>query len=108
MFVDRAFNIKGSRVSVILEGPNGLLIKQSLRFSFKISNNQVEYEALIARVNLASEMGVAQLISRSDSQLIINQVKSEFQTKDPQLSRYLSRVKTLAEAFESFDIEYIP
>jgi len=31
-----------------LEEPNGVLIEQALRFAFKASNNQAEYEALIA------------------------------------------------------------
>ena len=46
--VDGSSNQQGSGAGVILEGPNGLLIKQALRFAFKASNNQAEYEALIA------------------------------------------------------------
>jgi len=46
--VDGSSNQQGSGVGVILEGPNGLLIEQALRFTFKASNNQAEYEALIA------------------------------------------------------------
>lgn len=33
-------NMKGSGAGIILEGPNDLLIEQSLRFVFKASNNQ--------------------------------------------------------------------
>jgi len=47
IFVDGASNLQGSGVGVILEGPNGVLIEQALRFSFKASNNQVEYETLM-------------------------------------------------------------
>jgi len=38
--VDGASNQKGSGAGVVLEGPGGVLIEQSLRFSFKASNNQ--------------------------------------------------------------------
>jgi len=55
--VDGSFNQQGSGVDVILEGLNGLLIEQALRFTFKESNNQAEYEALIAGMLLAKEMG---------------------------------------------------
>jgi ribonuclease HI len=41
---------------VVLEGLDGVLIEQSLRFAFKGSNNQAEYEALIAGMKLAREM----------------------------------------------------
>ena len=49
---------------MILEGPNGLLIEQALRFAFKASNNQAEYEALIAGMLLAKEMGARSLLAR--------------------------------------------
>jgi len=45
--VDGSSNQQGSGAGVILEGPNGLLIEQALRFAFKASKNQAEYEALI-------------------------------------------------------------
>jgi len=53
--VDGYPNQQGNRVGVILEGPSGLLIEQALRFAFKASNNQAEYEALIAGMLLAKE-----------------------------------------------------
>ena len=57
--VDDSSNQQGSGTGVILEGPNGVLIEQFLRFAFKASNNQVEYEALIAGMLLAREMGLS-------------------------------------------------
>ena len=67
LLVNKAFNIKASTVEIILEGPNRLTLKQFLQFNFKITNNQAEYEALIAELNLAKEIGVSWLISKSDS-----------------------------------------
>lgn len=42
---------------MVLEGPDGVLLEQSLHFGFKTSNNQAEYEAMIAGMNLAREWG---------------------------------------------------
>ncbi|MCI71796.1 gag-pol polyprotein, partial [Trifolium medium] len=50
---------------------------------FRASNNQAEYEALIASIRLAVEMRVKELRAKSDSQLVTSQVVGEFQTKDP-------------------------
>ena len=55
--VDGSSNKQGSGAGVILEGPNGLLIEQALRFAFKASNNQAEYETLIVSMLLAKVMG---------------------------------------------------
>lgn len=68
--VDGASNVKGSGAGIVLEGPDGLLLEQSLHFGFKASNNQVEYEAMIAWMNLAKEMGACELKIKSDSQLV--------------------------------------
>jgi len=82
-------------LSTILEGPNGLLIEQALRFAIKASNNQAEYEALIAGMLLAKEMGARSLLAKSDSVLVIGQVTGEYQAKDPQMAAYLGYVQTL-------------
>ena len=55
---------------MILEEPNGLLIEQTLRFAFKASNNQAKYEALIAEMLLAKEIGARSLLAKSDSLLV--------------------------------------
>ncbi|KAK2371898.1 hypothetical protein QL285_073098 [Trifolium repens] len=106
--VDGASNIRGSRAGVVLEGPDGVLIEQSLRFAFKASNNQAEYEALIAGMKLAREMEVTDLRAKSDSQLVTNQVSGEYQTKDPQLVKYLEKVQSLASQFKRFELIYVP
>jgi len=61
MFMDGASNEKGSKVGVVLESPLRVRIEQSLRFVFKMSNNQAEYEALIAGLRPTQDMGVKHL-----------------------------------------------
>ncbi|RDX58270.1 Tf2-9, partial [Mucuna pruriens] len=68
-----ASNQAGSGARVILEGPNGVLIEQSLHFEFKASNNQAEYEALLAGMRLARELEAKVLIAKSDSKLVTGQ-----------------------------------
>ena len=71
---DGSSNQQGSGAGIVLEGPDGILIEQALRSAFKASNNQAEYEALIAGMLLAKEMGAQNLLVKSDSQLIMGQV----------------------------------
>ena len=40
LYVDNASNIKGNGIWIILEGPNNITLEQSLKLSFKSSNNQ--------------------------------------------------------------------
>src|ERR1044072_2685555 len=106
--VDRSSNKRGSGVGIVLEGPDGIQIKQSLKFNFKASKNQAEYEALLAGMSLASEMEAKHLQVRSDSQLVVSQVQGDYQAKDEQLMKYLAKVDMLKQEFESFGIEHIP
>ena len=70
-----------------------------MRFAFKASNNQAEYEALIVGMLLAKEMGAQSLLAKSDSQLVTGQVTGGYQAKDPQMATYLRYVEVLKRAF---------
>jgi len=106
--VDGSSNQQGSGAGVILEGPNGLLIEQALRFAFKANNNQTEYEALIAGILLAKEMGAQSLLAKSDSLLVTSQVTGEYQAKDPQMAAYLEYIQVLKESFLAFELVHVP
>ncbi|RDX84949.1 Retrovirus-related Pol polyprotein from transposon 17.6, partial [Mucuna pruriens] len=106
--VDGSSNQTGSGAGVILEGPNGILVEQSLHFDFKASNNQAEYEALLADMKLALEIEAKRLIAKSDSKLITGQVNGEYQAKDPRLAKYRERAKMMAALFESFKLLHVP
>ena len=105
--MDEVSNLKGSGTGVVLEGPNGVLIEQSLRFTFKANNNQAEYEALIVETLLAKEMKATKLLVKSDSALVAGQVKGKFQARDPSLAKYLVFVQTLAKNFISFEFIHV-
>lgn len=48
------------------------------------------------------------LRARTDSQLFTIQITEEYQTKDPQLSKYLTKVLELAKGFKFFKAIYVP
>jgi len=101
-------NQQGSGAGIVLEGPNGVLIEQALRFAFKVNNNQAEYKALIAGMLLGKEMGAQSLLAKSDSQLVTGQVTGEYQAKDPQMATYLRYVEVLKGAFAAFELVHVP
>ncbi|XP_027922549.1 uncharacterized protein LOC114180429 [Vigna unguiculata] len=108
LLVNGATNSKESGAGIILEDPQGALIEQLLHFAFRASNNQAEYEALIAGMLLAKELGIQNLLAKSDSLLVTGQVSREYQAKDPLLARYLDFVRTLAVHFQSFRLIHVP
>ena len=65
--MDGYSNEGGSRAGLILVSPEGHQMHCTLRFGFKASNNEAEYEALITGLNLAKEMKVESLEIYNDS-----------------------------------------
>lgn len=84
------------------------MIEQSLIFKFKVRINQAEYEALLAGLKLARDMGAERVECRTDSQLVEGHMKGTFQNKDDQLLQYVHKVKQLEACFKSVEIRYIP
>ena len=109
LHVDGSSNPKGVGVGIMLEGPNDILIEKSLRFAFKTSNNQAEYEAILVSLSLAREVGVTTLKCKTDSKLIVGHLNDEFQIKVLNLLQYYHLVRIVIQsAFERFRIEHIP
>ncbi|KAL5543443.1 hypothetical protein UlMin_007227 [Ulmus minor] len=85
---------------IILVSPDGVKLSCAVRFKFKATNNQAEYEALLSGLRLAKEVSARHLTIYSDSQLVVSQVNSEFQAKGEKMASYLEKEK---EAMNQFD-----
>ncbi|XP_057739694.1 uncharacterized protein LOC130956702 [Arachis stenosperma] len=108
LFVDGASNPHGAGAGMLLKNSEGIALEHSLRFSFKASNNQGEYEALIAGLRLAADLHVDNLKVYCDSLLVVQQVNHSFQTKDPILLKYLDIVQQLLKDFSKIEVIHIP
>ena len=87
--VDGALNAQGSGAGLILTSPEGIDIEYALRFGFRTSNNEAEYEAIIAGLNLAHSLEVNQLKVYSDSQLVVRQIEDTYEAKSGRMILYL-------------------
>ncbi|XP_014496659.1 uncharacterized protein LOC106758229 [Vigna radiata var. radiata] len=108
LYVDGASGRQTNGAGIVLEGPNGFLLEYLLIFKFKTSNNQAEYEALVAGLGLAKDMGARKLVCRTDSQLVVGQMNGEFQVKEDHMLKYFHRASSLVATFEKVEIQHIP
>ena len=81
LFVDGASNENGSEARIMLISSKEHKIHYALHFGFQASNNEAEYEGLLAGLRLAKELKVCNLKVYSDSQLVVYQVNDTYQTK---------------------------
>lgn len=80
--MDRASNARGSGVGIILESHKGVWLEKYLRMGFQASNNEVAYEALIAELRAARQLGVEEVEVFLDSRLVVSQVDGSFEARD--------------------------
>ena len=93
VFVDGSSTSKMAGASIVLQSPEGLVIEQALTLGFKASNNEAEYEALIAGHNSAKILKARQLVVFSDSQLVTSQLNGDCQARDERMAAYLAHAK---------------
>ena len=106
--IDGATNARGSGAGLILTSPEGIDIEYVLRFGFQAFNNEAEYEAVIAGLNLAHSMEVDQLEVCSDSQLVVRQIEDTYEAKSETMILYLKKVRNLLKKFTLVQVRYIP
>ncbi|XP_073121585.1 uncharacterized protein [Henckelia pumila] len=77
-----ASSVGGSGVGVILVSPTQEKIKIAVKLDFQASNNEAEYEAVIAGMKQARKVGASHIIIYYDSQLVAQQVKKTLCTRE--------------------------
>ncbi|GKB53620.1 reverse transcriptase domain-containing protein [Tanacetum coccineum] len=82
LFTDGSSCVDGSGAGLILTNPERAEFTYTMRFRFEATNNEAEYEALIASLRIAEQMGVKNLQVHVDSRLVANQVNSENKKAD--------------------------
>ena len=72
------------------------------------TNNVAEYSGLLAGLKKALELGISDIEVRSDSQLLIRQLKGEYKVKAPGLIPLFEEAVVLKRKFKSVKLEHIP
>ena len=86
---------------MLLVAPTGEHLKYVIQMHFareEATNNTAEYEWLLAGLRITAELGIKKLIIRGDSQLMVRQVKKDYQS--PLMEAYFEEVRRLEERFD--------
>lgn len=90
--------------------------KVRLQFGNDVTNNEAEYDTLISSVEAVRkrlrdggvDLNSARLDIRGDSQLVINQVNGEWQTKNPRMAQRCTKAQELLAGFGQWQLRYHP
>ncbi len=87
---------------------NGTLVKSESRYLGKRTNNQAEYEALIAALTAASRLDARDVIFNLDSELVCKHMTGEYQVKNPELRKLWAKAQELKHCFEQVQFVNVP
>jgi ribonuclease HI len=108
IYVDDSSTKKNGGARVLLITLDGEELSSSPMLEFRTTNNEAEYEAVIAGLELALELGVESVENRSDSQVIVGHIRGEFEAKWEKMKIYLSKIQHMQSFFQKFCITKIP
>ncbi|CAA7016454.1 unnamed protein product [Microthlaspi erraticum] len=91
LHVDGSSSRQGAGVGIRLVSPTGEILEQSIKLGFPASNNEAEYEAIIAGLRLAEAVGAEHVRAFCDSQLVAKQFSGDYDTKDDRMDAYLKQ-----------------
>ncbi|KAK3024797.1 hypothetical protein RJ639_044107 [Escallonia herrerae] len=94
-------------IGIVFVTPEGSIIPHSFSLTEGCSNNEVEYEAIIAGLELSLEVSIDDLTIYEDSELIIKQLKGDYQIRKPNLFPYYERGDYLLSKFPKLHIQHV-
>ena len=81
LYTDGSSNVKGTGLGILLKSPQGDIIPHSIACEFQTTNNEAEYEALIAGLQIAKHMRIRYLEVHVDSLLITSHFNGSYAVK---------------------------
>jgi len=94
-------------LGVVLVSPQNYVIRRAFSLAKLCSNNIVEYNALLIRMQLAEEIGIKHLEVYGDSKLIVYQDRGEYEVWHEDLVPYHNTTINMVEKFKSFYINHV-
>ncbi|XP_074347120.1 uncharacterized protein LOC141685945 [Apium graveolens] len=107
LFVDGSVAGKKCGAGLILSSPEGFEICQAIIFDFPLTNNETEYEVLLAGMKLARSLEAKHLRAFSNSMLVVKHFSGEYEQMDPQTTAYATKIKDASLSFGTFELSQI-
>jgi ribonuclease HI len=87
---------------------NGEIIKTDSHYLGRRTNNQAEYEALIAGLGEAAKIGAQEIVCHLDSELVCKHLTGEYRVKNPDLLKLWKKAQELKRCFKQVKFVNVP
>ena len=109
MYFDGSVAKVGASAGVYIISPIRYFESMYYKLTFECTNNVVEYEALLLGLHALKYMGAKRIQVIGDSELVINQVNDNYQTKHSRMRAYKNEVwDMVGNYFTEHTIRVVP
>ena len=98
---NRSSNKQADRVGIVLHSLEGDETECMVCPNFHRTNNKVEYETLVAGLDLTKAAGATSVVVYCDSQVVISQVNGDYKCKGEWMKKYLEQVRKRVGDFQA-------
>ena len=95
-------------IGVHISDARGKTVAEIARGIGVATNNVAEYTAAIDGLTRAAELGAKEVLLRSDSRLLVEQLSGRFKVKNPTLQRLHADIRKLTGKFSGIRYEHVP
>lgn len=95
-------------LGVVIKDSKGKKVFELGKYLGECTNNEAEYEALIAGLEAAKERNYSDLTCFLDSELVVKQLTGEYKVKNTRLKVYFDKVKKLSQNFKNITFKHVP
>ena len=78
---------------MVLQSPEGDIIKCTILLQFPTTNNEDEYEVILTSLDQAKAVGALSIILYSDSQVVIGHINGDYEAKGERMKKYLDLIR---------------
>ncbi len=86
----------------------GTVLKRFSKFLGKRTNNEAEYEALLAALELARGLTRGRVDCFLDSELVVRQLRGEYRIRSPRLRSLWLKVREAQQCFQNVSFTHVP
>jgi len=94
-------------IGVVLSNPEGEVLDTIAEGIGETTNNVAEHTAALEGLRRAKELGATEVLVRSDSHLLVEQLNGRYRVKHPNLKPLHAEVSALAAGFERVRFEHV-